>query len=61
MLIQQLMLNFAGDNKSEMTMITKEKAIERLKSSIQRKKEWEQNFEKRFADVDDLYSKLQQA
>lgn len=42
-------------------MITKEEAIKRLKSSIQRKKQWEENFDKRFAGVDDLYAKLQQA
>lgn len=43
-------------------MITKEEAIKRLKSSIQRKKQWEEDFKKRFAGVDDLYTnKLQQA
>lgn len=42
-------------------MITKEEAIKRLKSSIERKKQWEEEFEKRFAGVEDLYTKLQQA
>lgn len=42
-------------------MITKEDAIKRLKNSIQRKREWEQSFEERFAGVDDIYAKLQRA
>jgi len=42
-------------------MITEEDALKRLKNSIQRKKEWERNFEKRFAGVDDVYAKPQRA